>query len=116
MNTIDQAVARLMMGIGIEQIHIHTWSIRIASLLGIIVISYLTTNYPADESHVGRLCLQRADADGLLSPHPAIDVVYPSAFCLGRRTGTVGYLAPCLLGLSDYRSAPLGEHFHEYPV
>ncbi len=43
MNTIDQAVARLMAGIGIEQIHIHTWSIRIASLLGIIVISYLTT-------------------------------------------------------------------------
>ena len=43
MNTIDQAVARLMMGIGIEQIHIHTWSVRIASLLGILVISYLTT-------------------------------------------------------------------------
>lgn len=43
MNTIDQVVARLMAGIGIEQIHIHTWSIRIASLLGIIVISYLTT-------------------------------------------------------------------------
>lgn len=43
MNTVDQAVARLMMGIGIEQVHIHNWSVRIASVLGILVISYLTT-------------------------------------------------------------------------
>lgn len=43
MNTVEQAVARLMMGIGIEQVHIHNWSVRIASVLGILVISYLTT-------------------------------------------------------------------------